>query len=111
MKRGDVVLVAPSGDYGKPRPAVLIQSDALIGSDSVLIALMTTDLIEASLYRQTVLPDALNGLRMPSQIMIEKIMAFPRLKCRDPIGQLDQKSLAALDQKLALIIGLADPRQ
>ena len=110
MKRGDIVLVAPPGNYGKPRPAILIQSDALSGSDSVLIALMTTDVIEAPFYRQTVLPDALNGLHLPSQIMIEKIMDFPRLKCRGPIGRLDEPSLSALDQALAVMIGLADPR-
>lgn len=28
MKRGDLVTVATSGDYGKPRPALVIQSDA-----------------------------------------------------------------------------------
>ena len=29
MSRGDVVIVAAPGDYGKPRPAVIVQSDAL----------------------------------------------------------------------------------
>ena len=27
MKRGDVVIVSAPGDFGKPRPAVVIQSD------------------------------------------------------------------------------------
>ncbi|MGA9549823.1 MAG: type II toxin-antitoxin system PemK/MazF family toxin, partial [Rhodomicrobium sp.] len=27
MKRGDIVIVSAPGDYGKPRPAVVIQSD------------------------------------------------------------------------------------
>ena len=29
MRRGDILTVAAPGDYGKPRPAVLIQSDLL----------------------------------------------------------------------------------
>jgi mRNA interferase MazF len=28
MKGGDVVIVAATGDYGKPRPAVIVQTDA-----------------------------------------------------------------------------------
>lgn len=27
MKRGDIITVALSGDYGKPRPAVVVQND------------------------------------------------------------------------------------
>ena len=27
MRRGDVVLVVVPGDYGKPRPAVVVQTD------------------------------------------------------------------------------------
>ena len=29
MKRGDVVTVTASGDYGNPRRAVIVQTDAL----------------------------------------------------------------------------------
>ena len=29
MKRGDIVLAVARGDYGKPRPAVIVQSDDL----------------------------------------------------------------------------------
>lgn len=27
MRRGDIVTIALQGDYGKPRPALIIQSD------------------------------------------------------------------------------------
>ena len=40
MKRGDIVIVSAAGDYGKPRPAVVIQSDRLRSMDSVLVNLM-----------------------------------------------------------------------
>jgi mRNA interferase MazF len=29
MRRGDVMTVEATGDYGKPRPAVIVQTDAL----------------------------------------------------------------------------------
>jgi mRNA interferase MazF len=35
MKRGDIVIAALRGDSGKPRPAVIIQSNRLVDVDSV----------------------------------------------------------------------------
>ena len=58
MKRGDIVNVSPQGSYGKPRPAVVIQSDALGGADSVLVSLLTADMADAPLYRLMVPPTA-----------------------------------------------------
>ena len=81
MKRGDIVVVSAPGDYGKPRPAVVVQSDWLDGADSVLVALMTSALVDAPLYRLLIEPDAGNGLTAPSQVMVDEIVALPRAKC------------------------------
>lgn len=51
MRRGDIITVAVSGDYGKPRRALVIQSDNLPETDSVLVCLLTTMLRDAPLYR------------------------------------------------------------
>ena len=60
MKRGDFVAVSAPGNYGKPRRAVVIQSDWLKATDSVLVALLTTTLADAPLCRLQVEPsDAL----------------------------------------------------
>lgn len=40
MLRGDLVTVALSGDYGKPRPALVIQADAFAGHPSVTLLLL-----------------------------------------------------------------------
>ena len=58
MRRGDLVTVAAPGDYGKPRPAVVIQGDVFneADSDSVILALMTGTLRDAPLLRLTVDP-------------------------------------------------------
>ncbi len=108
MKRGDLVTVAISGDYGKPRPALVIQSDFLPQTDSVLVCLLTTMRREAPLYRLPVPAGAETGLREPSQVMIDKIMAVRRAKCGGRIGGLDETSLLALDRMLAFVIGIAD---
>ena len=108
MKRGDIVTVAVSGDYGKPRPAVVIQSDWLKATDSVLVALMTSALADAPIYRLTLEPDATNGLRAPTQVMIDKIVAVPRAKCGKVVGKLDEKARIALDHMVSVVVGLAD---
>ena len=108
MKRGDIVTVAAPGDYGKPRPAVVVQSDLIVGTDSVLVSLITSTLRNAPLLRITIVPSSENKLKVTSQIMIDKILAFPRSKCGKVIGQLNNSELLTLSQLLSVIFGLAD---
>ncbi len=108
MRRGDIITVAAPGDYGKPRPAVVIQSNWLDETDSVLVCLMTTVCRPLPLYRIDVPVVASTGLREPSQIMVEKILAVRRDKCGAKIGQLDGSILVALGRLLALMVGVAD---
>src|SRR6059036_3169805 len=70
MQRGDVVVVAAAGDYGKPRPAVIVQTDAFPDTHaSVIVCQMTSDIVDAPAFRVTVEPNAENGLRVRSQVM------------------------------------------
>ena len=108
MKRGDIVIVSAAGDYGKPRPAVVIQSDRLRSMDSVLVSLMTSTLADAPLFRLSIEPSPMTGLKLPSQIMVDKILAIPREKCGEPIGRIDESALIALNYMLSVTIGIAD---
>ena len=108
MTRGDIVTVSPPGAYGKPRPALVIQSDWLVETDSILVCLLTSTFRDAPLYRLTIEPTAANGLRSVSQIMADKIIAMPRAKCSMPIGRLERDTLATLNRMLALVLGIAD---
>jgi mRNA interferase MazF len=108
VKRGDLVTVALSGDYGKPRPALVIQSDFLADSDSVLVCLLTTTLREAPLYRLNLPANAESGLREASQVMVDKIMAVRRDRCGAPIGRIDDAALVALGRLVALMVGVVD---
>src|SRR5271169_4496872 len=90
MKRGDVVTVAATGDYGKPRPAVIVQTDALPAKHaSVVVCQMTSDLIDAPDFRVTIDPDEQNGLRTRSQIVADK----PATIRRERVGREQEFSM------------------
>lgn len=108
VKRGDLVTVSAQGDYGKPRPAIIIQSDYLHAADSVLVVLLTSTMADAPLYRLTIEPTADNGLQVASQVMVDKVMAYPRAKCGPVIGHLSPADMLALNTMLSVMIGLAD---
>jgi mRNA interferase MazF len=78
LKRGNLVTIAVSGDYGKPRPALVIQANAFGALPSVTVLRLSSDLIPAQLTRLTVEPTPENGLRTTSQVMIDKAVSIPR---------------------------------
>lgn len=109
MKRGDVVTVAATGDYGKPRPAVIVQTDALPPKHaSVVVCQMTSDLTDAPDFRVTIEPDEKNGLRARSQVMADKPVTIRRERVGEQIGHLEDKDIARLNIALAFVMGLAD---
>lgn len=109
MKRGDVVTVAAAGDYGKPRPAVIVQTDALPAEHaSVVVCQMTSDYSEAPDFRVTVEPTDQNGLRVRSQVMADKPVTIRRERLGKLIGRLDDSDIARLSIALAFVMGLAD---
>jgi mRNA interferase MazF len=107
MKRGDIVIVALQGDYGKPRPAVIVESDAIPPSESVLVCPISSPLHENGPFRrQTVEPTPATGLRAFSQIMVDKLVAIRRSRCGPVIGALDRVAMRELTGKLAALIGI-----
>jgi mRNA interferase MazF len=109
MKRGDVVTVAAAGDYGKPRPAVIVQTAALpAGHASVVVCQMSSDGDDAPDFRVAVEPTRRNGLRTRSQVMADKPVTIRRTRIGKKIGQLDEGDIARLNIALAFVMGLAD---
>lgn len=107
MRRGDLVTVAVSGDFGKPRPALVIQADAFADHATVTVLLLSSALVEAPLLRFTIVPDATNGLRLPSQIMIDKTMTVVRAKIGQAFGRLNAEALLEVERRLAVFLGIA----
>ena len=108
MSRGDLVIVAAPGDYGKPRPAVIVQSNAIPESHaSVVICPITSALVEAD-FRVPIEPGPDTGLRVRSQVMADKPVTIRRKRIAQRIGQLGAADMARLNVALAFVMGLAD---
>lgn len=108
IKRGDIVTVAPPGDYGKPRPAVVVQTDSLteLNLDSIVLCLMSSKLANAPLFRIPIEPSSLNNLQKPSDIMTDKVLTVPKAKVSEPIGRLSDEQLVQLNRTLAFVMGI-----
>lgn len=105
--RGDIVTVANQGDFGKPRPALVIQSDQFVEHTSVTVLPITSTLVDAPLLRITVKPDTENGLQKISQIMIDKALTIRREKTGQVIGHIGADVLIKVERCLALFLGIA----
>ena len=100
VKRGDLVTIAVSGDYGKPRPALVIQSDAFASIPSVTVAPLTSEIYDAPLLRVTIQPGGAAGLRKVSQVMVDKITTVPREKIGQRIGSVEAGTLRAVNRAI-----------
>lgn len=110
LKRGDIVTIVMQGDYGKPRPAIVVQSSALLDADSssVIVCPLTTHLGNVRRVRVDIKPSAQNGLEYHSQVMIEKIAALPEHKIGKIIGKAEKSVMQEINLALTFILGLTD---
>ena len=108
MKRGDLVIVSATGNDGKPRPAVIVQSDIFTETHaSIVVCLITSERHDAPLFRIDVQPSEKTGLKATSQIMVDKIVALRRERIAQHIGHLNDETMVRLNRSLAVFIGLA----
>lgn len=107
MKRGQLVTIVVTGDFGKPRPALVIQADAFAEHSSVTVLPVTSMLVDAPLLRVTVQPNTENGLQKPSQVMVDKILTIKRDKVGVAFGRLDGATLLEIERRLTVFLGIA----
>jgi mRNA interferase MazF len=107
VSRGDLVTVILPGDYGKPRPALVIQADVFQSLPSVTILPLTSDLHDWPLFRSTMRPGRANGLRMASQVAVDKTSTVPRSRIGQRIGAVDTATMRGVEKALARFLGLA----
>jgi mRNA interferase MazF len=102
MTRGDLVTVATRGAYtSKPRPALIVQAHLFNDTHaSITVCPVTSDVIDAPLFRVTVPPGTRTGLRSPSQVMVDKIVSVPRSALGTRIGACDPSELQLVDEAL-----------
>lgn len=109
LRRGDVVTVAVSGDFGKPRPAVIVQSDVFPREHaSVIVCQMTSTLADAPDFRVTIAPSETNKLQATSQVMADKPVTVRRERIGARLGRLDARDVRRLNRALAFCMGLSD---
>jgi mRNA interferase MazF len=107
VRRGELVTVAMTGDFGKPRPAPVIQYDRFDQTGSVTVLLLSGTLVDAPLIRLTIEPTVENGLRNPSQVMVDKSMTVKRDKLGPPFGRIDDEAMLSVTRSLVVFFGLA----
>lgn len=105
--RGDFVTIAMQGDFGKPRPALVIQADQFGEHATVTVLPVTSTLVATPLFRVTVQPGAENGLQKPSQVMVDKTMTVKRDKVGQSFGRIDANTMVEVERCLAVFVGIA----
>jgi mRNA interferase MazF len=106
MRRGEVVTIVLPGAYGKPRPALIIQSELFDALGSVTVLPITSELRAAPLLRIPVEPTPGNGLRRKCQIMVDKTQTVQRDKIGSIIGNLHPDTLVEVNRSLATFLGI-----
>ena len=107
MMRGSLVTIAMQGDFGKPRPALVIQADRFHEHSSVTVLPVSSTLLAAPLLRVTIEPSTENGLQRPSQVMIDKAMTVRRDKLGPAFGRIGADALVEIERCLAVFLGIA----
>jgi mRNA interferase MazF len=109
VKRGEIWTVAGGLDYaGKPRPAVIVQSDIFDATNSIVVCLLTHIDVGAEPIRFVIEPSQTNGLAKRSFVMIDKISALPKSKIGKRVGNLDPRDMRRLSQYLVVFLGVAE---
>ncbi|ADC63992.1 type II toxin-antitoxin system PemK/MazF family toxin [Allochromatium vinosum] len=105
--RGDLVTVAMQGDFGKPRPALVIQADQFNEHATVTVLPLTSVLVAAPLLRITIEPSTENGLQKPLQVMLDKAVTVKRDKIGAAFGRIDANAMVEVERCLAVFLGIA----
>jgi mRNA interferase MazF len=107
VRRGDFVKVVTPGSYGKPRPALIVQSDLFNQHPSVCVLPLSSELRNVPLFRVPIEPTSFNGLERRSEVMIDKIQTIPMEKIGGEIGRATDEEMLAINRALAIFLGFA----
>ena len=109
MTRGDIAIASPPGSYGQPRPVLVVHSDLFV-LNSVTVLPLTSRLHDAPMVRPEIRPDGENGLRLASQVMVDKAVTLPRDKIGQPIGRLADEQMRTVEDAMIAFLGLTVAR-
>ena len=109
ISRGAIVIVAGRATFStKPRPAVVVQANFLIETHpTILLAPMTSELLDQPSIRIGLDPTPENGLRVRSEIMADRLITIRRSQIDRVVGRLDPDNMLRLEQALFVVLGLS----
>jgi mRNA interferase MazF len=105
--RGDLVIVVFGGDYGKPRPAVVAQTDAFNAThSSIALCPVSSEITGLNLFRVFLRAAETPGLREDSEVMVDMLRAVERRRVRQRVGQLSREQMGRVDAALRIWLDL-----
>ena len=107
MRRGDLVTLAIPGDFGQPRPALVVQADLFTEHASVTVLPVTNALVAAPLLRIAIEPSAENGLQKRSQVMVDKTVTVKRDQLGPVFGCVGAETMVEIERCWAVFLGIA----
>ena len=99
--RGEVWTIAASGSMSKPRPAVVVQSDACETANTVVVCPLTTFGNGGFIG-----PSESNGLAKPSRPMPQQVAAIKRARLGEMVGRLSDDEMELVSDALRDALGL-----
>lgn len=107
MQRGDIQVFAARGEFtGKPRPFLIVQSDAYPATASITVCAISTTRADPSALRIPVHPSPQTGLKETSWIMVDKVVTVPRSKAGQRLGSAPSDLMERVDAGLVAFLGL-----
>jgi mRNA interferase MazF len=107
VKRGDIATAAPPGEFGKPRPVLIVQALTDVPPERVTVALITADLLRHPLLRIPIEPTIQNGLQLSSEVAVDNIQTFSVRKLGNVIGSVDALTMRLVDAAMSRHLGLS----
>jgi mRNA interferase MazF len=104
IRRGTVVLIRLPRD--KARPAVVVRSNLLAALSYATVLPITTDLRPNVSLRIDVTPSEGNGLRAPSQVMVDWPQTVRSSDMGAAIGSLEAATMRTITRQMAVVLGI-----
>ena len=106
MKRGDIIIVAPPSPFNKPRPALIVQAFLIEESEKLTVALISSDLTQSQGFRIPISPTATNGLRKPSEILVDHFQTVDIGRVGGLAGEIDKATMRKVEIAMRIFLGL-----
>ena len=102
-----MTIAAGGGFGGKPRPALVIQADEFQDLTTAVLVLFTSNLVEGGTFRPRFEPSETNGLRKPSELMVDILVTARRDRIGSVVGRLADDEMIRAERSLLVFLGFA----